>query len=79
MLSKPAPVPGTGWGCVACGLPQDGAIAVVCDQCTELNRDLELKEVIMGYASGKMRVPIHALRDVVFDHNLSFHPEVKQA
>lgn len=26
MLDKKAPQPGTGWGCFACGLPQDEAI-----------------------------------------------------
>ena len=31
MLSRKAPVPGTGWGCVVCGLPNDGASYVCCD------------------------------------------------
>lgn len=33
MLPFRAPVPGTGWGCVVCGLPPDGAIAAICDEC----------------------------------------------
>ena len=33
MLHRRGPVPGTGWGCVVCDLPLDGAISVVCDSC----------------------------------------------
>ena len=29
MLSRRGPMPGCGWGCVVCGLPLDGAIAVL--------------------------------------------------
>jgi hypothetical protein len=35
MLSFRAPIPGTGWGCVQCGLPMDGAQVVICDECAE--------------------------------------------
>ncbi len=33
MLHVRAPVPGTGWGCFACKLPLNGAVAVLCDIC----------------------------------------------
>jgi hypothetical protein len=74
MHHKPAPVPGTGWGCVVCNLPGDGALSVVCDNCA--NHGTEITEVCMGYPIDNVRVPIHALRDVYFDHDFSLHPEV---
>jgi hypothetical protein len=35
MLKRRAAVRGHGWGCVVCGLPADGAVAVLCDPCFE--------------------------------------------
>lgn len=37
MLPQKSPTPGRGWGCLlpGCNLPQDGAVAVVCDPCLE--------------------------------------------
>jgi hypothetical protein len=77
MHNKPAPVPGTGWGCVECHLPMDGAMSVVCDRCLESNA--EITQVCMGWVKGKMRAPIHALRDEPFDHDRRLHLEVKRA
>jgi len=74
MLDKLAPVLGTGWGCVVCNLPPDGAICVVCDGCLESGA--AMTEVCMGFPKDKIRVPIHALADKEFGHDLSFHPEV---
>lgn len=34
-VAKKAPTPGRGWGCLVCELPNDGAIAVLCDVCCE--------------------------------------------
>jgi len=34
-LHKLSPTPGRGWGCVVCDLPNDGATAVVCDECQQ--------------------------------------------
>ncbi len=65
MLPVRAPVPGTGWGCVVCGLPNDGALAVVCDLCLDLN--LEIVEAIDGYATKGQRVWRDTLT-VPFDH-----------
>lgn len=45
---KKAPVPGTGWGCVICGLASDGAIAACCDACAE-KETLKLRWVFDGY------------------------------
>lgn len=53
-LALKAPQAGKGWGCVVCGLPSDGAIAVVCDRCLEL--DMPIVEVCDGYATTGKRL-----------------------
>lgn len=53
MLEVKAPVPGTGWGCLICSLPADGAIAVVCDSCLEAER--EPVSIVYGYVKQKKR------------------------
>lgn len=70
MLQTPAPVPGTGWGCIVCGLPSDGAIAVVCDACLEA--ELPILDVCVGYASHDERVSSTTLAGT-FEHNLALH------
>lgn len=55
MLAVRAPVPGTGWGCVVCGLPQDGAVAVLCEDCGE-NEHMEILDVCSGYPKDNVRV-----------------------
>ena len=54
MLDVKAPEPGKGWGCVVCGLPMDGAYAVMCDVCIGLS--VEPREVVAGYMAEKRRV-----------------------
>ena len=73
MLHQTAPVPGTGWGCIVCGAPPDGAIAVVCDACLEAQVDILF--VVEGYASDKQRIGIKAYAHTPFDHDNSKHPE----
>ncbi|WP_138500945.1 hypothetical protein [Nostoc sp. PA-18-2419] len=65
MLPKKAPVLGTGWGCLVCGLPSDGAVAVACDDCLALmdTQPDVIKEVIYGYASDKKRYSIAGLAE----------------
>jgi hypothetical protein len=53
-LAYRAPQKGTGWGCVVCHLPSDGALAVVCDPCLAI--DAPIVEVCDGYATGKKRL-----------------------
>lgn len=58
-LGRKAPLPDTGWGCVVCGLPADGAIAVVCNYCMrerEIPKDIPL--VCCGYPGNDVRAPI---------------------
>jgi hypothetical protein len=74
MLHRRGPVPGKGWGCVACGLPADGAVAVLCDACTERyqkDETVELRFVCWGYATSGLRVPIDQLPPGEFDHDMS--------
>jgi hypothetical protein len=73
MLPVRAPVAGTGWGCLHCGLPQDGALAVVCDPCLESNQEIIM--VASGQLGDKQRMPRSALADRPFDHDRSKHPE----
>lgn len=67
MLEKKAPVPGTGWGCVLCHLPNDGAVAIVCDDCVEHSR--ETLYAINGFAKNKLRILITALTGK-HEHNM---------
>jgi hypothetical protein len=63
-----------GWGCFQCGLPMEGAIAVLCDECLE--SDAEIREFVKGEALEKQRAPIAELTEP-FDHDLSKHPEAQ--
>ncbi len=70
MLDKKSPIPNTGWGCLTCGLPYDGAIAVVCDDCLQKlqsGQDI-LKYAVLGYPTEKGRCNIADLTED-FDHN----------
>lgn len=71
MLPKKAPIPGNGWGCLVCGLPPDGALAVVCDRC--LRQNASIKFVVKGYVSDKQRVSVDTLPDELFEHHMELH------
>lgn len=73
MLHQTAPVSGTGWGCFVCGLPADGAVSVVCDDCLEAGT--EPTQVIYGYPVNRERVGINDYEHQPFDHDMSQHPE----
>ncbi|MEH2067866.1 MAG: hypothetical protein V7K47_06820 [Nostoc sp.] len=72
-LDKKAPVPGTGWSCMVCGIPADGAIAVVCDEClAQLKQGHEvLKYAVYGDALDKLRCNIHELTEAFEHKNIS--------
>jgi hypothetical protein len=76
MLSRRGAEPGHGWGCVVCGLPLDGAYAVLCDPCLERwHRDNSLlRTACAGYPGDGRRVLIADLPEGVFDHDRSRHP-----
>jgi hypothetical protein len=74
MLPFKSPTPGKGWGCFQCGLPSDGAIIVICDDCYEL----EGKPVLAcaEYPKSSARVDVESLT-VPHEHDRSKHPELE--
>lgn len=70
MVKKKAPIPGTGWGCIICNLPADGAIATLCNECLAevMAKKAELKYVCEGYAPYGNLVDIKTLSEN-FDHD----------
>ena len=71
MLDRRGPTPGKGWGCLVCGLPNDGAIAVLCDDCIEQ----EPLFVCTGYPATDGRTPIGELPPEPFAHDEAKHRE----
>lgn len=78
MLNLRSPIPGHGWGCAVCGVPADGAGAVLCDACCKAHRgDITkaIRFVCAGYPATEGRVPIIECTEY-FGHDLSKHPEL---
>lgn len=77
MLERRCAVPGHGWACFACGLPPDGASAVLCRVCTEIyETDPErLQLACRGYPASDGRIPIAELPPERFDHDEAKHRE----
>lgn len=77
MLNRRAAMPGRGWGCVVCGLPQDGACAVLCDGCFERYRKEPglLKVACRGYPASDGRIAIAELPPGPFVHDNCLHEE----
>jgi len=67
-----SPTPGFGWGCFVCGLPSNGAVAVVCDSCLESGAPL--LDVCHGYPKENMRTARESCIEA-FDHDLSRHED----
>lgn len=76
LLHKRAPEPGKGWGCLECGLPSDGAFAVLCGECILpwTRNETELKNAVAGYPYENRRVPYEQLTEP-FEHNEEMHKE----
>lgn len=58
------------WGCFQCGLPSDGAVAVVCDACLESGAPI--LDVCHGYPKENMRTARESLTEP-FDHDEVAH------
>jgi hypothetical protein len=72
MLHRKAPMAGRGWGCLVCGLPNDGAVAVLCNACFEA--DAEILYACAGYPGIDGRLPIRDLdREGVHEHDEAQH------
>jgi len=77
MLNKrhPDPIPRFGcWGCFQCGLPCEGAVAVLCDDCVRHQRTVRF--ACSGPAGLDRRIPIERLTEP-FLHDESKHPGEK--
>lgn len=70
MWDRRAPVRGTGWGCLQCGLPSDGAVYVLCDRCWGEKR--EPKDVCYGYPKDNVRVAVATVNER-FEHDMNRH------
>jgi len=70
LLNKrhPDPVPPVGcWGCPSCGLPTEGVIAVLCNDCVKPDRATEF--VCSGAPSENKRLPVAGLAE--FRHDMT--------
>ena len=75
MLSFRSPSPGDGcWGCVVCGLPSAGAVAVLCDRCIErtVGTNINPLMVCVGFPRDNRRIPYTQLTES-FDHDMAKH------
>lgn len=79
MLHRRGAIPGRGWGCVQCGLPSDGAAAVLCPACLDKYQadPAALTMACRGYPGTDGRVPIADLPEGEFDHDPAKHPELQ--
>lgn len=75
MLTVRAATPGYGWGCLVCGLPSDGAVAVLCDDCMRHDPP-RIEYAVDGPVSLGRRLPLERLTEP-YDHDLSKHPELQ--
>lgn len=84
MLHVKSPEPGIGcWGCVECGLPLAGAVAVICNQCAQTavgreqagqKHDAWPTNACLGSPRDNRRVPMSLLKER-FDHDYSKHKD----
>jgi hypothetical protein len=75
---KRPPGSGSGWGCFQCGLPAEGAVAVLCDRCVELARATGKDFRIVWICAGEHqrgRLNVHTFEHVPHDHDMAKHPE----
>lgn len=78
MLEKKAPEGPGGWGCLQCGLPSEGASAVLCEPCFGKFRakEVSLRFAVKGYIKEKGRIPFAELTGE-HKHDPSKHPELE--
>jgi hypothetical protein len=77
MLPRRGAIPGRGWGCFQCGLPAEGACAVLCDPCLEAvaTGQAVIVDACRGYPATDGRIPLAELQGA-HEHNAARHPEL---
>lgn len=61
-----------GWGCETCGLPPEGAFAVLCASCAAVG--VEPTHAVLGDPEDKQRMPIRELLDQgPHEHDQRYH------
>jgi hypothetical protein len=77
MLDFKTVVPGTGWGCLVCNLPPDGASAVLCDPCMRryMEKEDKLKYICVGYPAQDDRARIDDIKREPHMHDLRKHQD----
>jgi hypothetical protein len=70
---------GNGWGCFQCGLPMEGATAVICDACAEsigAAGKIEPRYIMVGTETKCGRLAIDQIQPKIpHRHNMALHPE----
>ena len=76
MLDVKGPIAGHGWGCVVCGLPADGASAVLCDPCFDAysKHGQLLRFVCRGYPALDGRAPVEEFTER-HEHDMAKHAD----
>lgn len=76
MLERKSPEPGIGcWGCLTCGLPQAGAVAVLCDECLG-SSNAQPQRIVLGSPADNRRLPISEVPNEIFKHDKAKHEEL---
>jgi hypothetical protein len=74
-LAVRTPVDGTGWGCLVCSLPSNGAVAACCDDC--IAGGAPILHACRGYPTSGERVPVADLFEG-WHHDLRRHEEEEE-
>jgi hypothetical protein len=73
-LDLKSPEPGIGcWGCLTCGLPQAGAVAVLCDECLKKSNGYPTR-ACLGSPAENRRIAVTELT-TPYGHDMSKHSE----
>ncbi len=77
MLDVKASQPGFGcWGCLQCGLPMAGAVAVICDNCLDEYSagNVKIGLACVGEPQNNQRIPLVSLTEK-FEHDMTKHED----
>ena len=64
------------WGCFQCGLPFEGAVAVICDACVD-EHGVNIEDKIKFLMNNKERIPVPPVEiRIPHEHDYSLHSEI---